>query len=309
LFQVGEAYSILSDAEKKKLYDQFGEEGLKGGPMPGYGGDFGGRGGTTFHTFSNADAFNLFEHFFADMGGGMGGMGGSSRGGARMGGFGGMGGMPSMFGGGSRGGFHMFDGSGMMDTDSSYSEPEKAPDVVLELKLTLEELAVGLTKKMRVNRTITDEQGRSTKDIRTVEIPIKAGYKEGTKIRYEGYGDKTPHSTQDLVFIIKQKPHDKFTREGDDLVCTVDLTLSDALTGTKITLPSFAGRAPLTVDLKDPISPSYVHTFRGQGMPNSKLKTTGDLKVKFNILFPTQLSSSDKEKLKTILQPLTYKKK
>jgi DnaJ homolog subfamily B member 4 len=126
---VSEAFEVLSDKQKREIYDQFGEEGLKGGgpPPPGAGGfpgfssagGFpGGQGGTrTFH-FSPSDPNDIFSQFFnmsggggfSSMGGGMdddlpfGGMGGGGsrrrRGGPGMGAFGGgMGGMPGGFGG------------------------------------------------------------------------------------------------------------------------------------------------------------------------------------------------------------------
>jgi DnaJ family protein B protein 4 len=122
---VSEAFEVLSDKQKREIYDQYGEEGLKGGgpPPPGAGGfpgfssagGFpGGGGGTrTFH-FSPSDPNDIFSQFFSNMGGGgfssMGsgmdddlpfGGGGSRRrrAGPGMGGFGGMGGMPGGFGG------------------------------------------------------------------------------------------------------------------------------------------------------------------------------------------------------------------
>lgn len=285
---------------------------MKAGVGPGFGGDFGGApgGGARFSssTFTNADAFNIFDDFLRNMGGGMGGMGGmhgSGRGPAMFG---------SSFGRGGPSSFNMFGGGpDMMGSDSMYdsyesAEPQKAADAVIDLNLTLEELATGLTKKLRVNRTITDSRGRTTQDKRTLEVPIKAGYKEGTKIRFADAGDQTATTTQDVVFVIKQKPHDKYTREGDHLIYTTDLNLDQALFGTKVLIPAFANRQPITFELKSPISSTYTHLLRGSGMPNSKTGAKGDLKVKFNILMPKSLSHSQEEKLKQGLQGVTYQK-
>ena len=119
---VSEAFEVLSDKQKREIYDQFGEEGLKGGGAPppgaggfggfsGFGGGGGGAGARTFH-FSPSDPNDIFSQFFSGMGGGgfsMGmdddmpfGMGG--RGGGRSRRRGGMGGMPGM---GGMGGFGM----------------------------------------------------------------------------------------------------------------------------------------------------------------------------------------------------------
>lgn len=287
--------------------------------MP-FGGDFGGgsgggRGGAHSFHFSNDDAFNIFEHFFADMGGmpgmpGMGGMGGGSRrgGGPQM--F--AGGMPFGAAGGRGSSFGGFGGMPGMDSDgydsmmSQDMEPEKAPDATVDLNLTLEELATGVTKKRRINRTVTDTAGRVTKESHMIELPIKPGYKEGTKLRYEGHGDETPRSSQDIVFVVKQKPHPHYKREGDHLIYTTTLTLEEALLGAKVSLPAFAGRPALSFELKEPISSTYVHTIRGQGMPNSKLKTTGDLKVQFNILMPQRLSDSQKSQIRSALSGAKY---
>ncbi len=58
-----------------------------------------------------------------------------------------------------------------------------------------------------------------------VEVAIKPGWKEGTRVIFEGKGDRLPgRPPQDVVFVIKQVPHPRFTRQGDDLVTEVSVT-------------------------------------------------------------------------------------
>ncbi len=105
--EINNAYEVLSDKEKRTLYDQFGEEGLKQGGPAGHGAQ-GGPGGAHFQggqggqgmggfNFQFSDPMDMFARFFGGGGGGMGGMGG-------MGGLGGMGGMGGMGGRGGMGG-------------------------------------------------------------------------------------------------------------------------------------------------------------------------------------------------------------
>jgi DnaJ family protein B protein 4 len=134
-------------------------------------------------------------------------------------------------------------------------------------------------------------------------VEIKPGYKPGTKIRFPNEGDERPGSTQDIVFVVKEKEHQYYKRDGDDLVYTANINLSQALVGIKITLPTLDGRN-LEIQITDVISPNYVHRVRGEGMPGKKAK--GDLKIKFNIRFPTSLSAEQKQTMKDAMKGFTY---
>lgn len=140
--EISEAFEVLSDKQKREIYDQYGEEGLKGGgPPPGAGGFSGfsgfpgGAGGTRSFRFSPSDPNDIFSQFFSNMGGGGFSMGpddnmpfspGRSRSRRGMGGMGNMGGMGGMGGG----------GPSMFGMGPSPSEPEV---ITRPLPVSLEE--------------------------------------------------------------------------------------------------------------------------------------------------------------------------
>lgn len=274
--EIAEAYEVLSDEEKRKIYDQFGEEGLKGGAMPG---------GATFTT--GFDPYDLFSQFFP--GGFPGGFKfTTSRGG-------GMDGMHEGFR------TSMFDGFGDFDMDFGRMREKKMKDAVIELPLSLEDLYNGVDKTLKITRNVTDEYGHTRKESKDITLNIKPGYKSGTKIRFHGEGDRRPGMTQDIVFVIKEKPHDRFKREGNDLIMDINITLCEALTGFSRTIKSIQGKT-LKISFTDIVTPNYVYTLPGYGMPNSKNpEQKGSLKLRFNTIYPTSLTDEQKEKIKEIL--------
>ncbi|KAG0277275.1 hypothetical protein BGZ95_006201 [Linnemannia exigua] len=310
---ISEAYEVLSDKNKRAVFDQFGEEGLKGGggagPPPGAGGAGGfpggfsgfpgGGGGTTF-SFSSGSPFG------DDMGG--------SRGGSRTGGMGGMGGMPGGMGGmggmpGGMGGMGGMPGGARTRTTHSTSSqqqqssaPEKPPALVRALGVTLEELAKGGTKRLKVNRKVRDGSGRSAEKILTIDI--KPGWKAGTKIRFPNEGDELPNgATQDIEFVLEEKPHDTFTRRGDDLIVDLELTLLEALSGFSKTVKTLDGRTlPVSASSSRVVQPGQEERFPGEGMPISKKPgQKGDLLVRYVVKFPTQLTAAQKDGLRKVL--------
>jgi len=140
-------------------------------------------------------------------------------------------------------------------------------------------------------------------------VEIKPGYKEGTKIRFAGEGDQQPgFAPQDIVFVVQQKPHEFYTRDGNDLVYKADITLPQALTGVKLTLPTLDGRQKEII-IRDVIYPGYEHIVPGEGMPTSKDPSRkGNLRVRFNVRFPRNLTEEQRDVLKKTFKGmnLTY---
>mmetsp|Transcript_29832 Transcript_29832/g.41207 ORF Transcript_29832/g.41207 Transcript_29832/m.41207 type:complete len:342 (+) Transcript_29832:55-1080(+) len=291
--EIAEAYDVLNDPEKRKIYDQFGEEGLKGGVPGGPGGP----GGSYHYEFDAANQDELLKNLFGGAnpfeslfrGGGMGGMRGSSGG-------------PQMFFS-SQGDFHDF--GGFSGSQSSMRRgPRKAKDIVRELPLDLSDLFHGTSKNLKITRKKFDEQTHSQyQSEEVITINVKPGWKEGTKITFENRGDESPNVIPaDIVFVIKQKPHPTYTREGNDLIYNASITLEEALCGTKIDVHTLDNRH-LRVNVKDVVHPTYEKVVKGEGMPISKsLPQRGDLRIRFRVMWPHQLQDHQKQKIREAFQ-------
>ena len=135
-------------------------------------------------------------------------------------------------------------------------------------------------------------------------IEIKPGWKKGTKITFPEKGNEQPGITPaDLVFIIDEKPHKLFTRDGNDLVITQKISLAEALTGYTVHLTTLDGRN-LTIPINNVIHPTYEEIVPREGMPLPKEPTRrGNLKIKFDIKFPSRLTSDQKVGIKKLLSP------
>jgi DnaJ family protein B protein 4 len=254
--EISEAYSVLSDANKRKIYNQVGKKGMEGGGHEAFQG----------FKFGNGPGFNpeeIFKNFFG--------------------------------------------GNTTHDNFIRHSFGENSfnrkPGInSSNLNISLEELYIGCTKTVQVERFIFE--GIIEKKLtEKIVIPIKAGYKEGTKLTYTGKGNQNNPRNQpnDLVFIIKQKKHQIFTRDGNNLLINKTITLKEALVGTNFSIDTLDNRT-IFVDTTDVVNPNYTKIIEGEGMPLSKDNyKKGNLIILFTITFPQHLTSNQKNNLYKIL--------
>lgn len=183
------------------------------------------------------------------------------------------------------------------------SAPAQPPEIIRPLKISLEDLYSGSTKHLKVSRKLLD----GTTEEKVLEIQILPGWKSGTKIRFPRAGNEQPGGeAQDLAFVVEEKPHPVFTRDGDDLICNLKIPLVDALAGsdTKKAIKLLDGRK-LQISLPIGIvKPGQETRTVSEGMPIRKqasVKKKGDLVVRWDVQFPDHLTPPQKEGIRRIL--------
>ncbi|KAL6178119.1 hypothetical protein ACLB2K_049638 [Fragaria x ananassa] len=333
--QISEAYDVLSDPTKRQIYDLYGEEALKSGQFPPpsssrsaaphhhqqhphyYHCSANNHNATSFR-FNPRDADDIYAEIFGSEGGGSSGAGGSGGGRGYRDGF-----------------FRTSNGAG---GTSSGPGPglRKANAVENNLACSLEELYKGFKKKMKISRSIFDSAGllvngflssllshfpgvepksslhdekyglpkpikvRTMEEILTIEI--KPGWKKGTKITFPEKGNQEPGVIPaDLIFVVDEKPHPLYKRDGNDLMVNQEITLLEALTGKTLDLATLDGRN-LMIPLTDIIKPGAEMVVPNEGMPISKEPgRRGNLRIKFDVKYPSRLATEQKSDLKRVL--------
>nr|KAJ0198837.1 hypothetical protein LSAT_V11C600335430 [Lactuca sativa] len=180
----------------------------------------------------------------------------------------------------------------------------KPPDTVKRLECTLEDLCFGCIKKVYIKRDIVTNDGQVIQEDEVLTINVKPGWKKGTKITFEGKGNQTsPTCIADVMFVIDEKQHPVFKRNGDDLEVAIELPLVDALTGCTVTIPFLGGQESRLTIANDVINPGYTKTIEGEGMCLLKEQgKRGNLNIKFSVKFPQNLTEEQRSECFNILQ-------
>ena len=302
--EAAEAYEVLSNAEKKARYDQYGHAGMSGG--------FGGSGGM--------DMNDIFSQFGDIFGGAFGGSFGGSRGGGQ--------------------------------------RTARGTNLRVKMKLTLEEIAEGVTKKIKVNKLVNADgvtykscstcngTGRITRVAQTflgamqtqsachtcqgvgkmidkkpadsdnqglkrqeevIEIDIPAGVEEGMQLSVSGKGNAGPFNgiPGDLIVVIEEQEHEDLRRESEHLHYDAYVNFVDAVLGESIEVPSVNGK--LKIKVEPGTQSGKVLRLKGKGLPILQGYGHGDLFIHINVWTPKKVSKEEKEILEKLRESENFK--
>ncbi|MBF8247227.1 MAG: chaperone protein DnaJ [Bacteroidetes bacterium] len=313
--EAAEAYEVLGDPDKRRNYDQFGHEGLRG---------------TNFREFHDInDVFSSFGDIF---GGG--------------------------FGGGI---FDEVFGAGRTQARRSRGQHgSPGSDLRVTLRLTLEEIADGVEKKIKVRRqkkcdvcdgsgaksssgkstclqcagtgelrqvsrsmfgqfvNITtcprcEGEGKIIKDPcstcrgegrvqgeSTIKVNVPAGVAEGNYIPLRGQGNAGRHGgpAGDLIVVIEEEANEYFTRNGDDIIYDLLISFPTATLGGEVEIPTLTGKAKLSIEPGTPAG--RLLRMRERGISHLNSHGRGDQLVRVNIWVPTRLNAQEKQLLKDL---------
>merc|ERR1719253_1651836 len=303
--EISAAYEVLSDDEKRQLYDEYGEDALKDGGMGGGGGS----------------PFDIFEAMFGGNPFGPGGGGG--RGGGRQ-------------------------------------RQRKGEDVVHGLKVSLEDLYNGVTKKLSLAKNVLcpkcDGKGsksgasghcgtckgsgvrvvvrqiapgmvqqmqtvcnecrgsgqvisekdkcgqchgqKAVQEKKVLEVHIEKGMVNNQKITFQGEADEAPGTVPgDIIFVVQEKEHATFKRKGPDLFLEKSISLAEALCGFQMTVTHLDKRQlVIATNEGDVIKPNSFKAVFDEGMPTFQQPfNKGKLFVHFNVKFPQPGDLSDED--------------
>ncbi|KAB1657271.1 molecular chaperone DnaJ [Pseudoclavibacter chungangensis] len=139
-------------------------------------------------------------------------------------------------------------------------------------------------------------QGRVRSEV-TIPVDIPAGVDSGLRIRLPGQGEAGPAggANGDLFLEIRVRPHEVFSRDGDDLRCVLEVSMVDAILGTSTTLQALDGDAELEVP--SGVQSGEVLTIKGRGIMRLQSTVRGDLDVAIQVVTPTKVDGRARELL------------
>ena len=307
--EAAEAYDVLSNPDKHARYVQFGHAGMSG--AAGGGGGFGGFSGGGF---SMEDIFSQFGDIF---------------------------------------GGH-FGGGGFRSSSSGGRRVNRGSDIRIKVRLTLAEIANGVTKKLKINKTVACDKcgGTGAKDAdsystcstcngtghvtrventffgrmqtqsvcptcggtgkvitspcdkckgegtvrgsEVVEIKIPAGVGEGMMLTVTGKGNAARHGgvNGDLQVLIEEEPHPELMRDGNDLIHNLNITVTLALLGGTVEVPTVDGRAKIKI--APGTHAGKVLRLGGKGLPDVNGYGRGDELIVVDITIPSKLNAEEK---------------
>ncbi len=308
--EAAEAYEVLSDAERRRLYDAYGQEGLRSG---GYSPNFEG-----FGSFSD-----IFSAFFG-AGGFDAAFGTGRHGGAIQGGDVVVAAAIDLVGAAHGASVEVsYEADVLCDhCNGNAAEPGTPIVTCARCQGTGQLQTVARTRFGQLVRTgLCDvcggdgrvpEQpcgvcgGRGHKvDERTVRIDVPAGIADGQRIRVSGRG----HAGQrggppgDLYVVVRVREDERFLRDGEDLVTVIDVPAPLAALGTKVDVPTLDGPVPLEIPAGT--QPGETIVMRGRGLPPLSRGRTGDLRVVVNVAIPRRLSREQRDLLERLAGTMT----
>ena len=295
--EVVEAYEVLSDPERRQLYDRFGHQGLRSG-------------GFTPTTFDLGSLTDLFSAFFGEDV--FGGAAGRRR----------------------RGEDVLVDVEIDLETAARGAKREVTLHLGVPCTMchgegvqpgthpTTCEICQGAGRIQQISRSAfgefirtqacprcggtgriiehpcprCDGAGRTIEE-RTIEVEIPAGIHDEQQIRIagEGHAGSTGARAGDIYVVVHVQPHPTFVREGNDIFSTVDLTMTQAALGTRLTVPTLEGETEL--EFAAGTQAGEVRVLKGRGMPVLQGFGRGDHRVLVNVQVPRRLSDEQRRLL------------